>query len=384
MLGVLFYSYTYHWFQPGRRHAARWRSVLNGAAFGVLAAVLMTARIQLRDGIYIDARAVPVALIALFEGWPAGLIAAVIPAGYRVWLGGIGTGAGMVVVVGAAVLGTLVHAWARRTGGVGPQHALALSGAVFVLSAGAFAMVGAYGVTLLARVWTWLLLIYVVGIGFAARLFHDVSEQARLSAAQERFRAVIDAASDAIRIVDPATHRILDVNRRDCELSGYSREDMIGRDNRDFWPDEAASRSFGLPYRTRAGAIVTIDCTRTIAEHRGRRYEIVVFREASERETREEARRESAELRAVTLLAGAAAHEINNPLAVIMGSLDLLSRHVPADSREAMWVQQALEGVRRVRDIVMRMTHITKVESTAVQGNLPPMLDIRKSSQEES
>src|SRR3989442_13701994 len=237
---------------------------------------------------------------------------------------------------------------------------------------------------LLGRIWAWLLVPYAIGIGFAARLFHDVTEQARLSAAQERFRAVTDAASDAIRIVDAGTHRILDVNRRDCELSGYRRQEMLGHAVRDFWPDETGARAFGLPYRTRSGAIVTVDCTRTIAEHRGRRYEIVVFREASEREAREEARREAAELRAVTLLAGAAAHEINNPLAVIMGSLDLLAVHLPTQGREAMWVQQALEGVRRVRDIVLRMTHITKVESTPGHGSLPPMLDIKKSSEEGS
>ena len=383
MLGVLFYSYTYHWFQPGHRRAARWRSLLNGVAFGGLAVVLMAVRIQLADGVFIDSRAVPVALVGLFEGWLAGLLAGIIPAGYRLWLGGSGATVGAMGVVAAGVLGALAHQWARRTGSVGPQHALALSGAVFLSTAGAFAMVGRYGIELFARVWLWLLATYVIGIGFAARLFHDVNEQARLSAAQERFRAVIDAASDAIRIVDPESHRILDVNRRDCELSGYSREEMIGRDVRDFWPLEAESRSFGLPYRTRSGAIVTVDCTYTVAEHRGRRYEIVVFREATEREAREAARRDAAELRAVTLLAGAAAHEINNPLAVIMGSLDLLARHLPPDGRETKWIEQALVGVRRVRDIVMRMTHITKVESTPTQGNLPPMLDIRKSSQEE-
>jgi DNA-binding response OmpR family regulator len=111
------------------------------------------------------------------------------------------------------------------------------------------------------------------------------------------------------------------------------------------------------------------------------------LREAAARAERKKMREQlmiSDRMASVGMLSASVAHEINNPLAVIMGSLDLLGRHVPADSREAIWVQQALEGVRRVRDIVMRMTHITKVESTAVQGNLPPMLDIRKSSQEES
>src|SRR5207245_1138201 len=82
--------------------------------FGELAVVLMIARIQLTGDVYIDARAVPVALIGLLEGWPAGLLATILPAAYRVWLGGPGAPAGVLGVVGAALIAGGVHAWARR------------------------------------------------------------------------------------------------------------------------------------------------------------------------------------------------------------------------------------------------------------------------------
>jgi PAS domain-containing protein len=61
-----------------------------------------------------------------------------------------------------------------------------------------------------------------------ARLFYDVADQHRLAAEQGRFRAVLDEASDAIRIIDCDSQRIVDVNRADCALSGYSREDLVG------------------------------------------------------------------------------------------------------------------------------------------------------------
>jgi signal transduction histidine kinase len=106
----------------------------------------------------------------------------------------------------------------------------------------------------------------------------------------------------------------------------------------------------------------------------------VIFRESADRETREASQREAAELRAVTLLAAGASHEINNPLAVVMGSLGLLGRGVKPDTQEARWVDQALEGVRRIRDIVIRMRSITRVETTVSEGSLPPILDITKSA----
>jgi PAS domain S-box-containing protein len=397
---VLFYSYSYQWFPPGSPGGDRWRVATNGLVFGALALVMMLSRIQLSEGLYIDARNAPVALIALFEGWPAGVIAALVPATYRVWRGGSGAPAGVVGLLLAAALGGLAHAWVPGRGGVRAPHALLLSLGVFATTFVSFAMAGAYGMELFARTWLPVLASYVVAIAFTARLMSDTVHRARLSTEQARFRAILDEASDAIRIIDADTLRIIDVNRRDCELSGYSRDELIGRDSRELWPSapelrarraaavtEARShgfaRSFSLPYLTRSGEIISVDSTRRIVEREGRRYEVVIFREAAAREAAEAAQKEATELRAITLLAGATAHEINNPLAVIVGSIDLLARHPSLGAQEERWINHALAAVARVKDIVLRMTHITRVESVPDQEDLPPMLDIRKSSEEQ-
>lgn len=357
----------------------------------------MIARIQVVEDGFIDARHVPLALIALFEGWPTGLVAATPPILYRLWQGGAGAWPGVLGLVATAVLGGLGHAWARRDGGVGTRHALALSVAVFLGTAATFPMAGPHGSELLARFWLEMLLTCVLGIGIIARLFQDVVARARLDAERQRFRAVLDEASDAIRIVEPGTLRIIDCNRRDAEISGYSREELIGRDVREFWPADPAqrarreatlaearahgvARAFSQPYRRRTGEVIGVDSTRRIVEHAGRRYEIVIYRESAEREAREASEREAGELKAITLLAGGAAHEINNPLAVVMGSLDLLARRLTPDTQEVRWIEQGLEGVRRIRDIVVRMRSITRVETTVPAGNLPPILDITKSA----
>ena len=371
--------------------------LVNGLAFGALTVVLMVARIEVGQDGFIDARHVPLALIALFEGWPTGLLAAAPPLLYRLWQGGPGAWPGVLGLVATAVLGGLAHAWARRDGGVGTRHALALSVAVFLATAATFPLAGEHARGLLGRFWLEMLLTCVLGIGIIARLFQDVVARARLLAEQQRFRAVLDEASDAIRIVEPSTLRIIDCNRRDSEISGYPRHELIGRDVREFWPPDPAqrarreatlaearahgvARAFGQPYRRRSGEVIGVDAMRRIVEHAGRRYEIVIYRESAEREAREAAEHEAGELKAVTLLASGAAHEINNPLAVVMGSLDLLARRLTPETQEARWVEQGLEGVRRIRDIVLRMRNITRVEKTPPAGNLPPILDITKSA----
>jgi len=274
-LGLVFYSYTWRWFDASESpRRARWRPVINGIAFGLLAVLLMMSRIQVGEDRWVDARAVPLALITLMEGAPAGVIAGAIAVARRFWLGGGGVLAGtlgIVAVVGAAAV---VRVWAKRDGGIAFRHSFVLAVIVYLVTWASFVSLGERGVALFTPVWLPVLVLDLVGIGLVARLFGDV---------------------------------------------------VAGR-------------------------------------------------------AAEAARREAAELRAVTLLARAAAHEINNPLTVVLGGLGLVARKAPPDSEDAKWIERAREGGERIRDIVARMNRITQIEQAPQIGALPPILDIKKSS----
>jgi PAS domain S-box-containing protein len=238
----------------------------------------------------------------------------------------------------------------------------------------------------------------VVGVGVIAQLFAMVVERERLNAAERRFRALLDEASEAIRIVEPATWRILETNRADSALSGYPRQALLGRDGHDFWPQDPEERSrwqtllketaaqgsasaFGLAYQAAEG-LRAIDLTCRRVHHDGRPYDIVIFRDAAPREALDAAHREVLDLRAVTLVANAAAHEINNPLTVIVGSLELLHRRVLGDAQGEKWVDRAVVSAERIRDIIARMTHITRLSPAESAPGVPAMLDIRRSSED--
>jgi nitrogen-specific signal transduction histidine kinase len=106
----------------------------------------------------------------------------------------------------------------------------------------------------------------------------------------------------------------------------------------------------------------------------------VMIRDAGAREALDAARREVLDLRAITLVANAAAHEINNPLTVIVGSIELLQRRLPAEAPEIRWVDRAIDAAQRIREIIARMTRITRVEASGTFPGVPAMLDIRRSS----
>jgi PAS domain S-box-containing protein len=396
--GGLFYSLAHGWFAPDDpRRRPLWVIAL-GLVWGAIAVVLMISRIQTAEGPFIDGRVLPIALIGLFEGWGAGLIAGLVAAAYRIYLGGGGAPAGVVAILAVAVAGGLAHRWAGGAERVRIHHAFVLAVGTFIITFGAYELRGEAGRTLFARVWPSYLLLTVVGLPMLALLMQSIVERRLLAQERERFRAVLDDATDAVRIVDADTQRILDCNRADCELSGFARDAMLGRDSRQFWPESRGraareqpspeargtglARALSVSFLTASGRTLAVDCTSRTVAYRGRRYEIVIYRDAAERLAGEEARREAASLRSVNLLAQAAAHEINNPLAIIMGYSQMLEDRLAAESEEGTWARTSRKAAGRIRDAVARLNRIVRIESTEATGTLPPILDTERSAEQ--
>ena len=273
-LGMVAFSYLVRWFDAGSPGRRRWRFVVHGLVFGVLAVFLMRFRIDVGGDRFIDTRVIPIAVATLVEGPVTGAITAAIAVAYRVWLGGTGAAAGMFGIVATTLAAAAVRAWAQRDGGLALKHGAVLVAAVWLITAGSFFVLGPRGVEMFRSVWLPLLAMIAVGLGVGARLFNDV-----------------------------------------------------------------------------------------------------VAGQAAER-----ARRDAAQLRAVTSLARAAAHEINNPLTAVLGGLVLVNRAIAPGSEEAKWLATAKHAAEDIRDIVRRMNQITSIEEVPTAGSLPDMLDIRKSS----
>jgi signal transduction histidine kinase len=87
-------------------------------------------------------------------------------------------------------------------------------------------------------------------------------------------------------------------------------------------------------------------------------------------------------VRSVARLAAAAAHEINNPLTVIVGGLELLVLNADLDEHSRTWVSRALDAAHDIHETVRRMGRITRLEAITEPESLPEMLDLRRSSEE--
>ena len=89
------------------------------------------------------------------------------------------------------------------------------------------------------------------------------------------------------------------------------------------------------------------------------------------------------ELRSIARLANAAAHEINNPLTLILGRLAMLRDDLSLNPETRERVGQMLAAAERIREIVVDMNRLTRVQLFEHAGRgLPEMIDIRKSAGE--
>jgi PAS domain S-box-containing protein len=132
----------------------------------------------------------------------------------------------------------------------------------------------------------------------------------------------------------------------------------------------------------RDGSHFWLAATATVVEWEGSPSHFVSFIDISEHQRREAAEREAESLRSVTKLANAAAHEINNPLTVVGGNLQLLAERLGDRPELARYFERGERAVRQIADMISHMTHITRLTPlTGVDTGGVPTLDLRRSSE---
>jgi PAS domain S-box-containing protein len=93
-------------------------------------------------------------------------------------------------------------------------------------------------------------------------LVRDITERKpaedELRASEERFRSVVDHATDGFFLFDEH-QAILDVNKQACESLGYSREEMIGMRPRDFDANLDQASIVRIGERVNTGETVTFE-----------------------------------------------------------------------------------------------------------------------------
>src|SRR5882672_1257494 len=169
----------------------------------------------------------------------------------------------------------------------------------------------------------------------------DITERKK---AGEIFRTAFNANPEPITIATIAEGRYIDVNESFLRVTGYRREEVIGRTSLElnFWvrPEDRARlvellweqdsvHDLEIIYRTKSGEQrIALDSAEAI-EIAGQECIIAILRDITERKFLEKQLRQTQKMEAVGQLSGGIAHDFNNLLGVIIGYSEILEHRLP-------------------------------------------------------
>ncbi len=213
-------------------------------------------------------------------------------------------------------------------------------------------------------------------------------------AAEARYHGLVEHIPVGIFRTTPGGE-ILDANPALVEMLKYKERDALlavnatalyvhleDRERAHHLLDAAGvARDFQVELRTNDGGTVWVRMNiRAIRDGAGECWEGTIEDITSQRRA-DEAERRAETLRAVAQLANAASHEINNPLAVIVGRLELLRRDLTPEQQAKL--NPIVESSRQIARIITHMGRLTRLETL---DDMPasPMLDLRRSAESAS
>ena len=198
-----------------------------------------------------------------------------------------------------------------------------------------------------------------------------------LKASETRYRRLFETAKDGILILDAGTGQIVDVNPFLMELTGYSREEFLGKRLWDIGPfkDVAASKtSFArlqdlayvryedLPLETRDGRKIDVEFVSNVYLADGLPVIQCNVRDITERKRGEDERekleaqlRMSQKMEAIGSLAGGIAHDFNNLLCVILGYTDFGIDAAPEGDPQQDNFEQIRAAAERAMDLTRQL-----------------------------
>jgi PAS domain S-box-containing protein len=230
----------------------------------------------------------------------------------------------------------------------------------------------------------------------------DITDQKRtveaLKESEERFRSISSSAQDALIMMN-STGNISYWNEAAERIFGYTKQEVIDKDlHRLLVPKKylkAFTKGFNNFKNTGQGSAIgktiemsairkdgtefPMELSLSSFQLRSRWYALGVVRDVSDRKQAEKERLKKEKLQGVLEMAGAACHELNQPLQIVSGYFELLINDIPDGHPLIETLNIIREQIEKMARITKKIMKITKYRTKPyIQGSM--IIDIDKSS----
>jgi len=237
-------------------------------------------------------------------------------------------------------------------------------------------------------------------------IFQDITERLQaveqLRQSEERFSRLFRFSPEAMALVDLEDNRFADVNEAFKKLTGYSSQELLGKDSKGmaFYADEVSRNvihemlrtdghveNYEFEGRRKDGQLIQCAISCHVITIGDRRYILGLVRDVTEMKRMQEMMIQTEKMISVGGIAAGIAHEINNPLGIVLQAAQNLVQRTRTDFKKNVEVAAGLGLDMEVFQQYMQArkldVFIEDIQSAAVRasGIIRHMLDFSRSSE---
>ncbi|TSA09003.1 MAG: HDOD domain-containing protein [Deltaproteobacteria bacterium] len=220
-------------------------------------------------------------------------------------------------------------------------------------------------------------------------------ESARVQESEEKYRQLFENASDAIAILD-SNEKLLEVNKKFYEMSGYNREEITALSLQNLFSAHDVDKflkSLGL-LKKQGALLKPLNLVAVTKEGKEQDIEVklsclckdgsrtsfqAIIRDVTHRKKEEEIRIQQEKLKAVIEMAGAAAHELAQPMTALLGITELLMLKIAPEYPNYQTIDTIYKQVHKMAETTQKISRITRYIIKEFPGGIK-IVDINEAS----
>jgi PAS domain S-box-containing protein len=372
--------------------------LISGLVIGSIGIVLMLTPWRFIPGIVFDTRSILLSVSGLFFGFVPTVVAMLITAAFRMYLGGGGMYMGVAVILSSGSIGMFWHYFRPNWQDKHYLRELLTLGlithAVMALLMGL--LPSSTIIETFTRLWIPLLIIYPAGTLLLGVLMiggtRNILTRKALKEKEQSYRRLYESMKDAYAMVD-MEGRIIEANPSFCELLGYPEEELFRKTYLDITPErwhtleqrlvanevipKGSTGAYEKELIRKDGSILPVEVRTFVLKNEVGEAKAmwaivrdISGRKQAERDLRRAKEQAEENNRRKSLFLADVSHEMRTPLNAMMGFSDIIS----AENLDAEQKEQYLQIIRNSGDRLVRIiddiVDISRLESRQLTINI--------------